>query len=449
MGAADLKAKAKDAFRRKNYDLAVEMYIEALRFEPNDAEGVDGFFQAAKKARETKGKAVFGGMFSKVSIGSSRDPVKRIASALRGLAKSPQNKGLLLLLGQAAGEAGADEMATAAYQQATEVDPADADAWKRRGEFEGRRGRIREALEALSEAVRLSPRDQEAIKLRKNLAAEGALKTGYESAKSSRELIKDQSVAAEIEAESRLQLTPEHAAVEIEKVKQEIATTPANARLHVKLADLYLQRKDEQAAIAAFDEALRLDPRNFDLSVRVGDLRLRRVEAAARAASDAAKGNPGDEDLQAAHQAALRTLLEGRLKEYQRRVAEHPLDLAEKFRLGRTLLAAGRIDEAAAEFQATVRDPNRRIDSLLELARCFEKKKQLNLAVKKIEEAMGEFQSISSPRSKDVHYAYADLLERTGRKAEAREVFEKIYEVDITFRDVSQRLDALADVEAS
>ena len=193
MAVSDLKTKARDAFRRRQYDLAVEMYLEALRFDPNDPETLDGFFTAAIKAREMKGKAIFGGMFSKVSIGKSRDPQKRMQACFRGLAKNPEDKGLLLTLGQAAGDADAGETAVAAYKRATEIDADDAEAWKRLGQFHGRRGRIKEALAALDEAVRLSPRDQESVKLRKNLAAEGALQTGrYDKAGSSRELMKDQ-----------------------------------------------------------------------------------------------------------------------------------------------------------------------------------------------------------------------------------------------------------------
>jgi tetratricopeptide (TPR) repeat protein len=446
MGAAELKAKAKEAFRRKNYDLAVEMYVEALRFEPDDGEAVEAFFQAARKGRETKGKAVFGGMFSRMSVGSSRDPEKRLAAALRGLAKNPTDKSLLLSFGEAAGEMGANQAAAAAYKVATEVDPEDAEIWKKLGDFEGRRGKIREALDALSQAVRINPRDQEAVKLRKNLAAEGALKlSGYESAKSSRDLIKDKGAAQDLEAQARIQLTPEHAASEVEKVRHDVAADPKNPRLRVRLGDLLLQTPDgERDAIQAYEEALALDPRNFDLSVRIGDLKLRKVEAAARAARDAAKASPGDAALEAAHQAALRAVLDARLAEYRRRVDEHPLDLAERFRLGRTLLSGGRVDEAAAEFQQTVRDPNRKTDSLMMLAQCFEKKGLNALAVKKIEEAMAEFPTLSSPRAKEVHYAYADLLERTNARKEARDVFEKIFEVDITYRDVAERLNALA-----
>jgi tetratricopeptide (TPR) repeat protein len=210
------------------------------------------------------------------------------------------------------------------------------------------------------------------------------------------------------------------------------------------MAELHLQRGEETEAVAEFEEALRLDPRNFDLSVRIGDLRLGVLQRAAEEAKRALDSDPGSAEARARRDAAFRALLDGRLEEYGRRVKEHPLDLAERFRLGRTLLQAGRVDDAAAEFQMTVRDPSRKTDSLLLLAQCFEKKNLIGLAVKKLEEAVADYPSLATPRAKDVHYAHADLLERQGDRAKAREIFERIFEVDITYRDVAKRLEALA-----
>ena len=44
-----------------------------LQSSENDADLVEGFFTAAKKAREAKGKTLFGGMLSKVGVSTVRD----------------------------------------------------------------------------------------------------------------------------------------------------------------------------------------------------------------------------------------------------------------------------------------------------------------------------------------------------------------------------------------
>ena len=174
-------------------------------------------------------------------------------------------------------------------------------------------------------------------------------------------------------------------------------------------------------------------------------MKIRRLQAVARDAKATAEAAPGDEGLKQAANAAMQTFLRAQRKEYAKRVDAHPLDLTERFRLGRTLLALNEVDAAAAEFQQTVRDPKRKTESLLLLAQCFEKKNLVSLAVKKLEEAIRDFPALSSPQSKDAYYLYGALLERSGEKEQARKVFEQIFEVDITYRDVSQRLEALTE----
>ena len=444
MAIADLKNKASEAFRRKRYEMAVEAYTEYLKFEADDDEAVEGLLQAALKLRETRGKSLFGGMFAKAAVGG-KDPKKRMTGALRGLAKAPDHKGLLMTLGDAAMEANAFKAGVVAYKHAADADPEDNLAWKRLGEALGRNGRIPEALEALSEAVRINPRDQEALKMRKNLAAEGALKqTGFETAKSSRDLIKDKDIATSLEMETRLQLTPEHAATEVEKTQAEIEASPEETRLFIRLADLLLQRNDEGEALVALRKALALEPANYDLSVRIGDLQLGSLTRAYRSARDAMRADAENAEAKAVHDAAYQTLLESSLEEYARRVQEQPLDLGERFRLGNWLLRSGKVDEALAEFQQTVRDPHRKIDSLVLQARCFEKKNINNLAARKLEEAVAEYPTLASPKAKSVFYDYAALLERMGEGEKARAIFERIVEEDAAYKDVLDRLSALS-----
>ena len=140
----------------------------------------------------------------------------------------------------------------------------------------------------------------------------------------------------------------------------------------------------------------------------------------------------------------MKPLIEASLVEYGRRVKEHPLDLTEHFRLGQWLLQAERVDEALAEFQQTVRDPNLKVRSLRGQAICFEAKGILNLAAKKLEEAAQSFPGLNTPAAKEVHYDLADLLARMDRGPEARDIFERIVEEDASYRDVLQRLSDLS-----
>ena len=275
MGVADLKSKAREAFKRKNYDQSVEIYVDAIQFEMDDLEIYEGFLQAAQKAKEGKGKSLFGGMGG-LAVGASRDPAKKIVAAVRHLAKSPDSKGSWMALGEAGVAGGFLNAAQFGFRAAAKLDPDDNEAWKSLGAALYRQGKIKEAAEAYGEAVRIDPKDQEALKMRKNLAAEGALKmSGYETAKSSRDLIKDKDVAGRLERDTRLQLTEQDASDEAGRLRAEIAKNPAGSlRTRLRLAEVLLQKGEPDASLSELLEAQKLDPSNYDLTLRIGDIHL-------------------------------------------------------------------------------------------------------------------------------------------------------------------------------
>ena len=443
MGVADLKSKAREAFKRKNYDQAVEIYIEAFQFEADDLDLIEGFHQAASKAREGKGKSLFGGI-GKLGLGASKDAQKRIVSCVRYLAKQPEDKGGWMSFGEA-GEAGSRWNAAAyGFRVAAKLDPDDNEAWKKLGSALYRQGKIKEASEAYGEAVRIDPKDQEAMKMRKNLAAEGALKmSGYETAKSSRDLIKDKDVAGRLERDQRLQLTQQDATDEVARLRADIESNPAAAsRTRIRLADVLHQKGDLAGSLVELEKALAADPANYDLSTKIGNLRL----GVLKGEDDVAKARlveSDDEASRAAFEATRAKLLAARLAEFGRRVKEHPTDLAERYNLGATFLMAKRYDDAIGEFQKTVQDPRRKTDSLLALATCFEKKNMLDLAAKQVSKAAEDFAVLNSDRAKDISYRLGQLHELRGAKEDAKREYMRIFEVDIGFRDVSDRIATL------
>jgi tetratricopeptide (TPR) repeat protein len=444
MGVSDLKAKAREAFKRKSYEHAVEIYVEALQFEADDAEIYDGFLQATTKAREGRGRSLFGGM-GKLALGAVREPGKRLVAAARHLAKNPDDKGAWMSVGEA-GEAGGHlNAAQFGYRTAAKLDPEDNEAWKRLGAVLYRLGRIKEAMEAYDQAVRIDPKDQEALKMRKNLAAEGALKmSGYETAKSSRDLIRDKDVAGRLERDTRLQMTEQDATDEAARLRGEIARDPGSAlRTRTRLAEVLLQKGDRAGALAEMLEVQRLDPSNYDLTVRIGDMRLTTVQETFDKAKAAYQSDASDAN-RAALEKARADLLEARLAEFGRRVREHPTDLSERYKYGATLLMANRVDEAIGEFQKTVADPRRKTDSLLRLGECFEKKNLLDLAAKQIAKAAEDYPTLAGDRAKEIVYRLAELHERRGAKADALREYTRIYEVDIGFRDVAAKIAALS-----
>ena len=280
--------------------------------------------------------------------------------------------------------------------------------------------------------------------MRKNLAAESALKTsGYETAKSSRDLIKDKDVAGRLERDTRLQMTNQDATDEAARLRADIEKNPAGAlRTRMRLAEVLHQKGDLAGSLIELETALAADPANYDLSVRIGDLKLATTQNDFQKAKDAYAADENDATT-AALEAARAKLLAARLAEFGRRVKDHPTDLAERYKLGATFLMAGRLDDAIGEFQKTVQDPRRKTDSLLRMAECFEKKKMLDLAAKQVQKAAEDFPQLTTDRAKEIAYRLGELHERRGAKEDAKREYMRIFEVDIGYRDVSDRLNAL------
>jgi tetratricopeptide (TPR) repeat protein len=97
------------------------------------------------------------------------------------------------------------------------------------------------------------------------------------------------------------------------------------------------------------------------------------------------------------------------------------------------------MDGAISEFQQTVRDPRRKIDSLTMLGNCFIQKGMFDLAENQLQKALDETGGMSD-RKKEILYSLGLLKERQDKPEGALEEYKKIYEVDINFRDVSDRI---------
>jgi tetratricopeptide (TPR) repeat protein len=289
------------------------------------------------------------------------------------------------------------------------------------------------------QALRIDPRDQESLKARKNLAAEGALRTtGIATAQSSHELIKDKEAQRKLERSSRLQLSGDEITSELADLERKLADNPRDRATLRRVADLRELQGDAQGALAQLDAALRDAPNDAELQARAGDIRLRLQEQAVRDAQQR-----GDEGGAARARAALAEL---RVAEMKRRVAAHPTDLTLRFELGSALLDVGQVDASIAELQQAVKDPRRKTDALVALGRAFRKKNLPELAHGQFTKAL-DAAGAAGDAGKAILYELADLANQLGRGSEALAHYSRILEQDINYRDVALRVDELKNTK--
>ena len=438
--------KAAEAVKRRNYGFAVNLYGQLLALQPDNGDARTGLRQALFKKAQAKpgGKAVamlLGGVHL-VSAEVARTLGRHGAAAKayeRYLVHDPLNEAVNLKLGRALQRAGHRHSALAVFRAYAEAEPKCLEAARSAGALLYEIGELQPALAMYEQALRIDPRDQESLKARKNLAAEGALRsTGIATAQSSHELIKDKEAQRKLERSSRLQLSGEEITSEMTELQEKLAQAPRDRALLRRMAELRELQGDVQGALEQLETALRETPNDAELQARAGDYRLRLQEQAVRDAQQR-----GDEGAAAKARGALAEL---RVTEMKRRVAAHPTDLTLRFELGSALLDVGQVDASIAELQQAVKDPRRKTDALVALGRAFRKKNLPELAHTQLTKAL-EAAGSTGDAGKAILYELASLAGQLGRDSEALAHYSRILEQDINYRDVARRIEDLKNTK--
>ena len=185
--------RAEEALGRGQTDFAVELCDQVLDFAPGEARAAG---LLARAVLATKG----GGLLSKLGAGSSslaakfskltRNPDGEARQLRSAFLKNPEDLEIGSRWADALERAG---YAGAALEAFSALAEADVFAAKRAGALAAAQGEVDRALALYQVALDQNPRDTEAVRARKNLAAEQALRTKkYDEADSAMDVALDQ-----------------------------------------------------------------------------------------------------------------------------------------------------------------------------------------------------------------------------------------------------------------
>lgn len=187
--------KAEEMLRRGNAEYAAELCDEVLELKPNEPRAATLMVEACC-SRGSKGG------LAKLSAASSalaarfgkliRSTDGQVRARRRAFMKDPFGAETGLAWGGALEQAGYAASARAVFTALARAEPPSGCAAKRAGALAAANGEIEDALDLFRLALEANPRDTEALRMRKNLAAEHALQTKrYEEVESSRDLAVD------------------------------------------------------------------------------------------------------------------------------------------------------------------------------------------------------------------------------------------------------------------
>ncbi len=134
------------------------------------------------------------------------------------------------------------------------------------------------------------------------------------------------------------------------------------------------------------------------------------------------------------------------LRKFKQGVAENveEEDYQSHYDLGIAYKEMGLLDEAIAEFQKALRGPENRVRTYESIGQCFMDKQQYQMAATLLGRALHE-KGMSDDKLVGVLYLLGRACEALKRPDEALQYYQRIFVVDIQFRDVGERMNAIEE----
>jgi tetratricopeptide (TPR) repeat protein len=132
------------------------------------------------------------------------------------------------------------------------------------------------------------------------------------------------------------------------------------------------------------------------------------------------------------------------LRKFKQGIAENvdEEDHQSHYDLGVAYKEMGLLDEAIAEFQKALRAPSNRVPTYEALGACFIEKEQYGMAATILARALDE-KGVTDDNLVGVLYLLGRCAEARGQQDVALEYYQRVFVVDIQFRDVGERMAAV------
>ncbi len=430
------------ALRKDNLDYATKLFEQTLRREPGffecrEALRLNQFKRAGKKSSIFKmfGKTASTSLLPKGQLALKKDPIEAIEVAEQILNEDPYSVMGNKLLADAATEAGFPRTAVFAWDLVMKQQPDNKAYTMRYCQALVDNGEMAKAEETCAVLAKAHPGDQEVQQLSKNMTANRTLSEGgYDKVASGeadyRAVLKDEEEAVLLEQENRRSEQESTAENLIREYEQRIEAEPDNLQLIRSLAELHCRVKEFDRSIEYYERFNKTNLRS-DAAVdrAIVDTRLMQFDWQIEQAGEGEAG-----ELEAKRKAF-------EMEQIQRLSERYPSDLSLRYDLGVLQIEAGEITLAIQSFQRAQANPHREIASLMYIGRCFAKRGMNDMAAGTLQKALDK-KEVMDDEKMDLHYQLGCVLASMDRKVDAIEQFKIIYERDIGYRDVAERVDA-------
>lgn len=443
----EMYEKGRAAFAKQNFDYAITLFDQVLRKAP-------GFYACREALRATqftkaqKGSSIFkkflgsaNPLLAKAQVQLRTNPGEAIQTAEQILNKDPNNSAAHRVLADAALAADLPKTAVLSLEILFKKNPNDRNNALKLGQALGKVGRSEKGEQVLSALKEAYPDDQEIGKALNYFTARRTLdEGGYEKLSggqgSYRDILKNVEEAISLEQQNRDVKTSEVADRLIQDYERQLEAEPNDLKVIRLLGDLHVQKGEFERGLEYYRRIASLEGGNEPAMQRlIAATQIKQYDdKIGQLATESPEKTEEIERL-------TREKQEFEVRECEQRSRQFPNDLEIRFELGQLYYGSGRFNEAIKEFQRSQNHPHWRVPSLKFLGRCFRRRGIYDLAVRALENGIKQ-KEVFDEEKKELIYELGLVLEQSGHADQAIEQFKQIYEVDIGYQDVAEKIDA-------
>lgn len=449
MDTSPLKQKAEKCIKSQNFVLAQKIFLQILSADPKDVDVRKNLRAVNLKLLENNnGKVPFQLKTASLNVKlnlAGKNFEKIISLIDEILCIDPNNTKLLIKQGLAALELKYFDSAGFMLESASNSDPKAVEPLRHLSkmyEEKGGRDNLKKATQYANMMRDLEPRNKEIQDLARRLDAALA-QLPFE--KSFTEGLVSKEETEEREKEEQLIHTDKDAEHAIKQLTQKTLEDPNNPKTFEKLGDVLARLRKNKEAKEAYGKSLALNPANTLIQIKIGNIDINEIIWNIQKTKEKLDADPTNASLkESIHKLELEKYRFS-VAEFEKRVETQPTVNSYKFELAKLYFQDKRkANEAIRLFQITCKEPTYRTDSLIYLGKLFVNSGDCDLGVDQFNEALKALAGFDN-RKKDTLYSKADALEKLGKLDESKQTFQSIIVEDISYRDVSKRVDALKE----
>lgn len=451
--AQDCFRKATEAMAKQNWDYAIEMVGQSVKFDPSNLlfrqtlRGVERRKYPKGTGAKMAGMRLMG---VKASIKKSRMTSNWTSldqSAEEGLTLLPWDAELNADMAEATSSQGFIDVAVQGYLWSVESDPNNKVTLKALGNLLEKKGEFLEAIKYWERVFKIDPLDMEARSKITQLNASSVIRDGEfhddDGNKKERSIEEiRRAIGKQTSASSAADGPGQSEEADLQRA---IRKDPDNKDAFLKLADFYRRSGKLEDAGAMYQKALELSGGDANIREQLEDVEIDLMRKSVEIAKSNASKTPDDKDAIAMAKAQEVELAKREVETYRTRVERHPNDLKLKFTLGERFYKLKMYSQAIPLFQASVQDTRMEVGALLLLAKCFIQEKKGILARKQLEKAVPK---LNAQEDRDAfletHYYLGRLCEEAKEPDKAEEHYGEVLAVDYEYKDALKRLESLA-----